>query len=53
MKEFMRAVKIDVIVTSVVCILDDKAHYYPGASSFMVKITAENESRRLLGIQVG
>lgn len=39
-------------VTSVVCILDDKAHYYPGASSFMVKITAENESRRLLGIQV-
>lgn len=38
--------------TSVVCILDDKAHYYPGASSFIVKLTAENESRRLLGIQV-
>ena len=38
--------------TSVVCVLDDKAHYYPGASSFIVKLTAENESRKLLGIQV-
>lgn len=38
--------------TSVVCILDDKAHYYPGASSFIVKLTAEKKSRRLLGIQV-
>ncbi len=38
--------------TSVVCILDDKAHYYPGASSFVVKLTAETKSRRLLGIQV-
>lgn len=37
---------------SVVCILDDKAHYYPGASSFIIKLTAERESRRLLGIQV-
>ncbi|MDE5824226.1 MAG: FAD-dependent oxidoreductase, partial [Lachnospiraceae bacterium] len=38
--------------TSVVCILDDKAHYYPGASSFIIKLTAETKSRRLLGIQV-
>ncbi len=38
--------------TSVVCVLDDKAHYYPGASSFIVKLTAETESRRILGIQV-
>ncbi len=37
---------------SVVCVLDDKAHYYPGASSFLVKMTAEKDSRRLLGIQV-
>lgn len=37
---------------SVVCILDDKAHYYPGASSFIIKMTADKESRRLLGIQV-
>ena len=36
---------------SVVCILDDKAHYYPGASSFFVKMTADRESRMLLGIQ--
>ena len=39
-------------VESVVCILDDKAHYYPGASSFIVKLTADKETRRLLGIQV-
>lgn len=38
--------------TSVVCILDDKAHYYPGASSFIVKLTAETNSRKLLGLQV-
>ncbi len=37
---------------SVVCILDDKAHYYPGSSSFVIKLTAEKESRKLLGIQV-
>jgi len=38
--------------TSVVCVLDDKAHYYPGASSFIIKLTAETKSRRILGIQV-
>jgi len=38
--------------TSFVCVLDDKAHYYPGASSFIVKLTAETASRRILGIQV-
>lgn len=37
---------------SVVCILDDKAHYYPGASSFFVKLTAEKDSRKILGLQV-
>ena len=35
--------------TSVVCVMEDKAHYYPGASSFVVKLTAETASRRLLG----
>ena len=39
-------------VTTAVCVVDDKAHYYPGASPFMVKMIAETESRRLLGIQV-
>lgn len=38
--------------TSIVCVVDDKAHYYPGASSFVVKLTAETASRKLLGIQV-
>lgn len=37
---------------SVVCVTDDKAHYYPGASSFVTKLIADRASRRLLGIQV-
>ena len=37
---------------SAVCVVDDKAHYYPGASSFIVKLTADAKTRRLLGIQV-
>ncbi|MDO5422575.1 MAG: FAD-dependent oxidoreductase [Eubacteriales bacterium] len=39
-------------VTSAVCVVDDKAHYYPGASSFVVKMTAETATRKLLGVQV-
>lgn len=38
--------------TSVVCVMEDKAHYYPGSSAFIVKLTAETAGRRLLGIQV-
>lgn len=38
--------------TSVICVLDDKAHYYPGASSFIIKLTAETKTRKLLGLQV-
>lgn len=37
---------------SVVCVLDDKAHYYPDASSFIIKLTADKNTRRILGIQV-
>lgn len=37
---------------SVLSVVDDKAHYYPGAGSFIVKMVADQESRRLLGIQV-
>ncbi len=33
------------------CVVDDKAHYYPGSSSFVIKLIADRESRRLLGIQ--
>ena len=37
---------------SVVAVVDDKAHYYPGASFFIVKMTADRKTRRFLGIQV-
>lgn len=36
---------------SVITVVDDKAHYYPGASSFVVKMTADRTSRKLLGLQ--
>ena len=35
-----------------VCVTDDKAHYYPGASFFVIKLIADRSSHRLLGIQV-
>lgn len=37
---------------SVVCVTDDKAHYYPGSSFFVTKLIADRASHRLLGIQV-
>ena len=37
---------------SVVCVTDDKAHYYPDAGSFVTKLIADRASHRLLGIQV-
>lgn len=37
---------------SVITVVDDKAHYYPGAASFIVKMTADRETKRLLGLQV-
>lgn len=37
---------------TVVCVTDDKAHYYPGSPSFATKLTADRATRRLLGIQV-
>lgn len=39
-------------VISVITVVDDKAHYYPGAGSFIVKLTADKTSRKLLGVQV-
>lgn len=36
---------------SVMAVVDDKAHYYPGASSFIVKLVADAKSRKFLGIQ--
>lgn len=37
---------------SVVTVVDDKAHYFPGAGSFIIKMIADKASLRLLGVQV-
>ena len=37
---------------SVVTIVDDKAHYMPGAGSFVIKLIADRKTERVLGIQV-
>ena len=37
---------------SVITVVDDKAHYYAGANTFVIKMIADRESERLLGIQV-
>ena len=39
-------------VASVITVVDDKAHYYPGAGLFIVKMTADRATRKLLGVQV-
>lgn len=37
---------------SVVTVVDDKAHYYAGASVFIIKMIADRDSLQLLGVQV-
>lgn len=37
---------------TVVAVSDDKAHYYPGSASLIIKLIAERTSKRLLGLQV-
>lgn len=37
---------------SVISVVDDKAHYYPDASSFIVKMIADKDTKKLLGLQV-
>lgn len=39
-------------VESVITVVDDKAHYYPGAGLFIIKLTADKAARKLLGVQV-
>lgn len=39
-------------VITVVCVTDDKAHYYPDSDSFVTKLIADKGTGRLLGIQV-
>ena len=48
-KEAARAAGFDPV--SVVFVLDDKAHYYPGAGSFIVKMVADRKTGKFLGIQ--
>ena len=33
-------------------IVDDKAHYMPGAATFTMKLIADRSTQRLLGVQV-
>lgn len=37
---------------SVVTVVDDKAHYYAGASNFMIKLIVDKDSLKVLGVQV-
>jgi len=37
---------------SFVTVVDDKTHYYPGASNFIVKMIADRNTKKLLGLQV-
>ena len=46
------AVKNGYDVVSAITVVDDKAHYYPGASTFIVKMIADKTSKKFLGIQV-
>ena len=37
---------------TVLAVTDDKAHYYPDAAFFITKLIADQDSRKLLGMQV-
>ncbi|MCT8975121.1 FAD-dependent oxidoreductase [Clostridium sp. CX1] len=37
---------------SVIAVVDDKAHYYPGSSFFIIKMVADKATHKFLGIQV-
>ncbi|HIR60405.1 MAG TPA: FAD-dependent oxidoreductase [Candidatus Faecivivens stercoravium] len=39
-------------VITATCAIDDKAHYYPGSSSFIIKMIADKETHKLLGLQI-
>lgn len=39
-------------VVSVLCVTDDKAHYYPDAGTFVTKLIADANTHKLLGMQV-
>lgn len=37
---------------SAITVVDDKAHYYPDASTFIIKMIADKTTEKLLGVQV-
>lgn len=39
-------------VETVTTVMEDKAKYYPGASVFIIKMIADKETKKLLGVQV-
>ena len=39
-------------VETVITVVDDKAHYYPDSGLFIIKLTADRATRKLLGVQV-
>lgn len=46
-----QAAREGIDAVSVVSVVDDKAHYYEGSSFFVVKLTAERATGRILGLQ--
>ncbi|MBT9775773.1 pyridine nucleotide-disulfide oxidoreductase [Clostridium sp. MCC353] len=48
----LQAEKAGFDAVSVIGVVDDKAHYYPDASFFIMKMTADRDTKRLLGVQV-
>lgn len=49
-EEQAKAAGFDAI--SVVCVTDDKAHYYPDSDTFTTKLIADRSTGKLLGMQV-
>ena len=49
-EEQAKAVGYDVVTA--VCVIDDKAHYYPDADTFVTKLIADKATGKLLGLQV-
>ncbi len=47
-----QALSLGYEAVSVICVTDDKAHYYPDSGSFVTKIIADKETGMLLGLQV-
>ncbi len=39
-------------VITALCVVDDKASYYPGASNFIIKLVADKTTDQFLGLQV-